>query len=482
MANLTEGEQRGSTGLALKAGVWYVISTFLVKGLSFITTPIFSRLMEPADYGEFSNYASWQTTLLILTGAELYNTVARAYYDFKADFDKYVSSVTMASILVTAALYAVFLLCGDWIYRIVSIPPQFVHMMFFTLTFQACKQVYLARERTLYHYKSVAAMSVINVLVPTLIAVVMVVLAKDGQKLQARIYGFYGPAAAIGIICGAMLLLRGRSFHMQYCKYAFKLSLPLLLHYLTAYLLTSTNVMVTKSVLGADAAAIVSITTSTAYVLTLLLQAVSGAVTTWLMDCLDQKRHDTARRGLLLYCGGVLLLGTCVILVAPELIWILGGSRYTAATELMPGLILAAVIQAFTTVFTIILTYQKRVLGTAICTAVIAVVSIVAKIMLLPALGIQALAWTNVVAFAVLFVCGYFMVKKDKETSKAVHIKGFSAITVGAFLTAIAGHLLYLNNVVRWCVIGVAAFAVLFVAYQKRALILSFVRKKLKKQ
>lgn len=482
MANQVEGERRGSTGLALKAGAWYVISTFLVKGLSFITTPIFSRLMSPADYGEFSNYASWQTTLLILTGAELYNTVARAYYDFKDDFDKYVSSVTVASIAVTALLYGVFLLCGDWIYRIVSIPPQFVHMMFFTLTFQSCKQIFLARERTLYRYKSVAAMSVINVLVPTLVAVVMVVLAKDGQQLPGRIYGFYGPSAAIGIVCGAVLLLRGKSFRIRHCSYAFKLSLPLLLHYLTAYLLTSVNVIVAKNVLGADAAAVVSITTSTSYVLTLLLQAVSGAITTWLMDCLDQKRFDTARKGVLLYCCGVAFLGICVILVAPELVWILGGSRYASAVQLMPGLMLAAVIQAITTIFTIILTYQKRVLGTAVCTAAVAVVSIAAKIFLLPVLGVQALAWINAIAFAVLFVCGYVMVRRDKETSKAVNIKGLTAIVLGTFLTALAGYLLYGSNLIRWCVIGAVAVAILIVAYQKRALILDLVRKKLRKK
>ena len=60
-------EKRGSTGLAVKAGLWYVISTFLVKGLSFITTPIFSRLLSKEAYGEFSNFASWQVLLLIIT-------------------------------------------------------------------------------------------------------------------------------------------------------------------------------------------------------------------------------------------------------------------------------------------------------------------------------------------------------------------------------------------------------------------------------
>ena len=161
--------KRGSTKLALKAGLWYVISTFLVKGLSFITTPIFSRLLSKEDYGEFSNFASWQALLIIITGAELYNTVARAYYDFKDDFDKYVSSITAASMFLTLLCYGIFLVCSNWIYSVVTIPPIYVHTLFLVLMFNSCKQIYMARERTLYRYKSVAAISVVNLLLPTLI-------------------------------------------------------------------------------------------------------------------------------------------------------------------------------------------------------------------------------------------------------------------------------------------------------------------------
>ena len=56
---MADNEKRGSNGLALKAGFWYVISNFLVKGIAFITTPIFARMMSAENYGEFSNFASW---------------------------------------------------------------------------------------------------------------------------------------------------------------------------------------------------------------------------------------------------------------------------------------------------------------------------------------------------------------------------------------------------------------------------------------
>lgn len=67
--------KRGSTSLAVKVGFWYVVSTFLAKSLSFITTPLFSRMMSESDYGEFMNFASWLTTLFIVTSLEMFKIV-----------------------------------------------------------------------------------------------------------------------------------------------------------------------------------------------------------------------------------------------------------------------------------------------------------------------------------------------------------------------------------------------------------------------
>ena len=44
---------------ALKAGTWYTICTFVLKGLSFITMPIFARIMTKTDVGAYSNLISW---------------------------------------------------------------------------------------------------------------------------------------------------------------------------------------------------------------------------------------------------------------------------------------------------------------------------------------------------------------------------------------------------------------------------------------
>ncbi|MBQ9504828.1 MAG: oligosaccharide flippase family protein, partial [Lachnospiraceae bacterium] len=48
-----------SDAKALRSGVWYTLSNFLLQGIAFITTPIFTRLMTKSDFGSFSNYTAW---------------------------------------------------------------------------------------------------------------------------------------------------------------------------------------------------------------------------------------------------------------------------------------------------------------------------------------------------------------------------------------------------------------------------------------
>lgn len=479
--NEREKVVRGDTRLAVKAGFWYVASNFLIKGLAFITTPIFARIMSKTAYGEFSSYASWQATLLIITSGELHNTVARAYYDYTDDFDQYVSSTAVASCLLTAVFYIIFLCTKRWIFSIVSIPPEFVHILFFTLMSLSCKSIFTARERTLYRYKTVAALSIINLLIPTLISIVLVMMANEANQLSARIYGFYLPSAIIGCICAGAIFIRGRTFKINHVRYAFALSLPLLAHYLTAYLLTSSNTIVTKGVLGAQSAAVVSITSSALHILTVFFQSISGAVTTWLMDNLEQREFGKIRRDSAVYVGMLSVVAIGVILMAPEVVWILGGKDYSASVSLIPGQVLAVLIQSVTSIFTIVLTYEKKIVKTAIFTGAVAVLSIVAKVFLLPLYGIQSLPIINIAAFGMLFIINYLLARKAGY-KQAINIKGYAMLLAVVCLFMCLSPMLYENTMVRYGVVVLLGSLAIYFAYKKRALLVSFIRKKTRKK
>ena len=48
-----------------KSSIAFVFSSFLIKGVSFITTPIYTRIMDTEQYGILATYNSWLTILEI---------------------------------------------------------------------------------------------------------------------------------------------------------------------------------------------------------------------------------------------------------------------------------------------------------------------------------------------------------------------------------------------------------------------------------
>ena len=118
-----------SNNKAFKAGFWYVISNFLVKGLAFITTPIFTRLMTKNEIGIFSVGATWVSILTVLSTLNLYDTVMLAKYDFEAEFEKYISTIVILGTLISMAVYAGVFIVPN-IEKIIDIPDYAIHIIF----------------------------------------------------------------------------------------------------------------------------------------------------------------------------------------------------------------------------------------------------------------------------------------------------------------------------------------------------------------
>ena len=79
-----------SLSVQAKAALWFTICSFLQKGISFITVPIFTRLMSTEEYGTYTVYLSWLQILTIMTSLYLFNGV---YDNAMAKYEKQRASV-----------------------------------------------------------------------------------------------------------------------------------------------------------------------------------------------------------------------------------------------------------------------------------------------------------------------------------------------------------------------------------------------------
>ena len=84
---------------ALKAGIWYTISSVTVKAITILTTPIFTRMMTTSDYGLATTFTSWYSLLMIFCSLNLTYSIGRAKLDFPGKLDEYVGSMPVLIVL-----------------------------------------------------------------------------------------------------------------------------------------------------------------------------------------------------------------------------------------------------------------------------------------------------------------------------------------------------------------------------------------------
>ena len=59
-------EKYESLPVQVRASFWFLICSFLQKGISMITTPIFTRIMSTSDYGQYGVFNSWYGIITII--------------------------------------------------------------------------------------------------------------------------------------------------------------------------------------------------------------------------------------------------------------------------------------------------------------------------------------------------------------------------------------------------------------------------------
>ena len=95
-----------------KASFWFLICSFMQKGITFIVTPIFTRLLTTAEYGRFNVFTSWEYMLNIIVSLCLsFGVYQQGLVKYEDDMKKFSSSMqglTLFLVLLWTIIYLVF--------------------------------------------------------------------------------------------------------------------------------------------------------------------------------------------------------------------------------------------------------------------------------------------------------------------------------------------------------------------------------------
>ncbi|MBR5564912.1 MAG: oligosaccharide flippase family protein [Roseburia sp.] len=465
-----EGKQKE----VVKASFWYLISNVILKGINFWTVPIFARILTQSEYGYFNNFATWLSIITIVATINLSTSLPRARFDFEDDFGNFISSNLLLGSFSVVCFFLVFLLNKSWLLNIFSLDIKYIYIIFGSLFFLPAFTMFQQVQRFAYKYKMVILLTVLTTIGNVIFSFLLIYLMDN--NLDARIYGAQLPTFLVSLGLYGYYLLRFHRFRFSYCKYALAIAVPYVAHMLANTVLSSIDRTMITSICGAEDNALYSMAYNIALILTILYDSMNSAYAPWLGEQLHAKNYLEIKQysyGYIL-CYGIIVLG--VMLIAPELLWILGGEAYIPAKYVIPPVLLGVFFLFLYSMYVNIEQYEKKTKGMAIATIIAATLNLVLNYLFIPRYGYVAAAYTTLVGYIFLFVFHYILVKK----------MGFSMVYDSQYIVKISMIMciltlittfLYESMVLRFIFAGIYIFVLLYIGIKNKKNIIKFIKK-----
>lgn len=395
---------------AIKSGFWYTLSVFLIKGIGFITTPIFTRLLTKAEFGLFNNYTSWLSIITVIITLNLEATLISARFDYEDSFDSYIlSMIGLGGVSTIAGGIIICFFMGP-ISSFTHLDPIYIVVMLTYLLFSPSVNMFITRERYLFKYKSSMIVSIIIALSTAFLSVILVLNLSN--RLTGRIIGSAAPTIILGFTFLLYFINSGKRIKIKYWKYAIPICLPYIPHLLAGTLLNSMDRVMIERYCGAEDTAIYSLAYTCGTIVTLLITALNNAFAPWMGEKMHNGEYQEINKFANIYV--IIFMGFAfgIMLVAPDILLILGGEPYQEAKYVITPVAMGCVCQFLYTLYVNIEQFKKKTVGMAIATVIAAIVNFLLNLLFIPRIGYLAAAYTTLIGFLSLLLMHIILVNR----------------------------------------------------------------------
>lgn len=453
----------------VKIGLIYTISNVIIKGMAFLTTPLFTRLMSQAEYGSFSNISSWANIISIIAALSLASSISRAKYDYGETIDEYISSITIVGSVFALVLWGIVELNIDFYESLFEMNRVYIRSIMLYSVFSPCIQSLLTKYRMYNEYKKVIFLTWITLLVTTVSSLGMTILMTN--KLTGRVLGTYAVVAIIDIVIWLYTILKGKRISFKYLKYAFALSIPLLVHELSGVLLNSSGKIIINRLCGENDGALFSIAYTIAMIITMLMSSVNQAWVPWFFDKLAANEIQSIKKIVPAYTAVFTVGCIAVMMIGPEMVLIFGGKSYMPAINVIPPICFSVALQFIYTFYVNIEFYLKKTKFISLATFAATVINIGLNYLLIPHFGYIAAAYTTVAGYMFMVIFHYLVCRKT-EYKNLFNMKVFLLNLAVSFVAMILILILYKWNIIRLCIVAVLVLIVgIFVIIKRKKLL-----------
>ena len=461
-----------------KASFVLMLTQLIQKGLAVITTPIYSRLLTTAEYGQVSVFFSWYEILVIFSGFCLSKGVFNnGMMDFKEDRDCFSWSLCSLSLMISLVVGSIIILFSKYVWNFMNLPMNLIVFMVLLLTFEEALSIWSVRQRFEYKYKALALITV-GLAVISPICGILCILKFPENRIVSRICGARTVflLAYLSMFFYLFLKAKGR-VKIQYWKYAVLFNLPLIPHYLSLHILNHMDRIQIEWIVGASAAGIYSVAYSGASVVKVVWQSINASLIPWTYEkCKKEEFEALGDMTKVLVTGyGLICLG--FMFLAPEIMKILAPSSYLEGINVIPSVVAGVFFSSLYYIFANVVYYYKKPTYVMIGSVVSAILNVILNAIFIPIYGFVVAGYTTMISYISQSVIDYFAMYRI--TKKNIYdMKYIFSISFIFIICSITLSFVYDNLVIRICLFMALILYMLYYCRKNLKKTITFIKRK----
>ena len=466
-----------------KAALWFTICNLLVKGISFISVPIFTRMMSDEEYGILSIFMSYEQVILIIATWEIQlGAYQKGLFNYRED-QKLFTSATQALVnILTVVVFAIIFLLKCLITNLIGMSIGVLVVLFVYLLLQPSYSCWLARKRTEYDYKPAVIVTLIysiaNVLVP------MVALYMVGQTANVKFIFTLIASCSVCIIfyipfANYSTLIKSWNKVKEFWKFLIRFEAPLVLHSLSYLILSQSDRIMIGSMVGNAQAAYYSVAYNLANLVNILQTSLNQSLLPWRYEMLEKKNYKRIAEVSNYLLIGVSTVIFMFVLVSPEIMRIFFISSYYEAVWCIPPIAVSVYFMFLYTIFVNIETYYEKTRYVMYVSVSCGLLNIVLNYVCIQIFGYIACGYTTLFSY-MCFSGGHYIfmqrvLKNEADGAKVVDVRMIVLISFTVVVLSIISTLLYPLIFVRYGIL-LAICVVAFVFRKKMMNIINSIR------
>lgn len=446
------------------AGIGYTIGNLLIKGIAFLSTPIFSRMMTTTQYGIVSGYIAYETYLVIAIGVLFYNSVKSAKYELNEDFDKYISNLVCLIWINTLVAGIIAYLIKDVLTNLTGFPFAIIVLLLLNAAGTSIIYIYNAYMSLKYEYKKYISIALFNAIGNFAVSILLMKTICFSNLEVGRILGYGLPVICIEIYITVFFIKKSMPvFKKELIKYAYRYCIPLIPYGLADATLGQFSRLVIKQLSGNAGLGIYSLAYSVYSIIGVVRLSLDNVWGPWFFEKYSEKDYQSIKVRSAQYMWGLTGFTLFIMLISPEIVRILGDKSYFEAIYSVIPLVAASFFVFMLSIPIQTEYFHGRTSVISFGMVIVAVLNICMTYVFVSLAGYVAAAFCTLFSYILLSI--YHFVVASKLTGKFIFDKKSvlgSSITVLVFV--VFNYFIIENWILRYSiVIALSVFTILLI-------------------